>query len=83
MFVDLRVIRECGWKEGKEKSKKVVRLLAQVQCDRGSQVAGLRSSLSYVSCSPLQLGEIVPVRAVVTSRYGQQTTGVIPSEDQC
>jgi hypothetical protein len=38
--------------------------------DRGFQVAGLRACLSYVSCSLLQLGEIVPDRALVTSRYG-------------
>ena len=48
-----------------EMSKKMGRLLAQVQCDdRGFQVAGLRACLSYVSCSTLQLGEIVPVRAM-------------------
>jgi len=49
-------------------SKKMGRLLAQVQCDdRGFQVAGLRACLSYVSCSTLQLGEIVPVRAMGTA----------------
>ena len=64
--------------KGNEMSKKMVRLLTQVQCDdRRFQVAGLRACLSYVSCSTLQLGEIVPDRAMVTSRYGQQTAGVI------
>src|SRR5438477_4519123 len=64
--------------KGNEMSKKMVQLLAQVQCDdRGFQVAGLRACLPYVSCSTLQLGEIIPDRAMVTSRYGQQTTGVI------
>jgi hypothetical protein len=40
-------------------SKKVVRLPAQMQCDGLSMVPELRACPSYVSCLPLQLGEIV------------------------